>query len=185
MLLMYLIMFQNKKAMVKEERLEYQDPLMQQSEPELPVPDVELQTQNAPDYDVMLGVQGSTPQYGIFGEIAGRKIALDLNQTHTISLFGVQGSGKSYTLGSIVEMACLPIPNINVLPSPLATVIFHYSPTQDYKPEFTSMIAPNSDTNQLAQLRERYGAAPQALQDMVLLVPAAKVAERQSEYPRH
>lgn len=174
---------QEQEGMVKEERPEYQDTLMQQGGPEPLVPDAAIQTQNAPGYDVMLGVQGTTPQYGIFGEIAGRKIALDLNQTHTISLFGVQGSGKSYTLGSIVEMACLPIPAINVLPSPLATVIFHYSPTQDYKPEFTSMIAPNTDANQIAQLRERYGATPQALQDMVLLVPAAKVAERQREYP--
>ena len=144
---------------------------------------VEDTVEHPPPYNVMLGVQGATPQYGIFGEIAGKKVALDLNQTHTISLFGVQGSGKSYTLGSIVEMACLPIPNINVLPSPLATVIFHYSPTQDYKPEFTSMVHPNTDAGQIVQLRERYGATPHALQDMVLLAPAAKVMERQSEYP--
>lgn len=168
-----------QEGLVREEIIDYRGNHSKHSEQEPLVP----QAKNTPGHDVMLGVQGSTPQYGIFGEISGRKIALDLNQTHTISLFGVQGSGKSYTLGSIIEMACLPIPAINVLPSPLATVIFHYSPTQDYKPEFTSMIAPNSDANQIAQLRERYGAVPQALQDMVLLVPAAKVAERQSEYP--
>jgi DNA phosphorothioation-dependent restriction protein DptH len=174
-----------QEGVVREESIncQDQDKHAQEGEQEQPVPYVKTPGEDVPGYDVMLGVQGTTPQYGIFGEIAGRKIALDLNQTHTISLFGVQGSGKSYTLGSIVEMACLPIPTINVLPSPLATVIFHYSPTQDYKPEFTSMIAPNSDANQLVQLRERYGATPQALQDMVLLVPAAKVAERQSEYP--
>ncbi len=172
-----------QKGIVREEIIGYQSNHSKDIEQEQLVPNAKTQADNSPGYDVMLGVQGSTPQYGIFGEIAGRKIALDLNQTHTISLFGVQGSGKSYTLGSIVEMACLPIPTINVLPSPLATVIFHYSPTQDYKPEFTSMIAPNSDANQIAQLSERYGAVPQALQDMVLLVPTAKVAERQSEYP--
>ena len=69
--------------------------------------------------------------------MSGRKVAIDLNQTHTISLFGVQGGGKSYTLGTIAEMASLLIPHINVLPQPLATVIFHYSPTKDYQPEFT------------------------------------------------
>jgi hypothetical protein len=172
-----------QKGIVREELIKYQSNDDKDIEQEHLVRDTKMQAENSPGYDVMLGVQGSTPQYGIFGEIAGRKIALDLNQTHTISLFGVQGSGKSYTLGSIVEMACLAIPIINVLPSPLATVIFHYSPTQDYKPEFTSMIAPNSDANQIAQLRERYGAAPQALHDMVLLVPSAKVEERKSEYP--
>jgi len=87
----------------------------------------------------MLGVTGDSPQYGLLGDVSGRRVAIDLNQTHTISLFGVQGGGKSYTLGTIAEMALLPIPNINVLPRPLATVIFHYSPTMDYRPEFTSM----------------------------------------------
>ncbi|MGQ4807801.1 hypothetical protein NKDENANG_01161 [Candidatus Entotheonellaceae bacterium PAL068K] len=114
--------------------------------------------ETGPAYDAILGVQGKTPQYGILGELSGRKIALDLNQTHTISLFGVQGGGKSYTLGSIIEMACLAIPHLNVLPSPLATVIFHYSPTEDYKPEFTSLTHPNSAADQLAVLQERYGA---------------------------
>ena len=103
-----------------------------------------------------------SPQYGILGEIAGRKVAVDLNQTHTISLFGVQGGGKSCTLGTIVEMASLPIPHINRLPHLLATVIFHYSPTMDYRPEFTSMVAPNTDADQLVTLRDRYGAEPHA-----------------------
>jgi hypothetical protein len=108
---------------------------------------------------------------------------MDLNHTHTISLFGVQGGGKSYTLGAIAEMATLPIPEINQLPRPLATIIFHYSPTMDYKPEFTSMVGPNSEAAQVAALREQYGAEPQALSDVLLLVPADKLEERQAEYP--
>src|ERR1700687_5543607 len=39
-------------------------------------------------YDVLLGVTEPSPQYGLLGQIHGRKVALDLNQTHTISLFG-------------------------------------------------------------------------------------------------
>ena len=134
-------------------------------------------------FDIMLGVQNSSPQYGILGETSGRKVALDLNQTHTIGLFGVQGAGKSYTLGTIIEMACTAIPNINILPSPLATVVFHYSPTSDYKPEFTSMMSPNSEADQLTVLRDRYNAAPSALKDIVILVPKSKVEERKVEYP--
>ena len=136
-----------------------------------------------PAYDVMLGVTGASPQYGILGEVSGRTVALDLNHTHTISLFGVQGGGKSYTLGTVAEMASLPIEGINRLPQPLATVIFHYSPTMDYAPEFTSMVAPNTDEAQVAVLRERYGAEPRALSDVLLLVPADKFEERQAEYP--
>jgi DNA phosphorothioation-dependent restriction protein DptH len=134
-------------------------------------------------YDIMLGETGATPQYGLLGEVSGRKVALDLNQTHTISLFGVQGGGKSYTLGSVAEMASLAIPGINCLPEPLSTVIFHYSPTMDYKPEFTSMVRANSVESQVRALKEVYGAEPKALADVLLLVPADKIEERQAEYP--
>lgn len=136
-----------------------------------------------PEHDVILGATRPSPQFGILGEASGRKVALDLNQTHTISLFGVQGGGKSYTLGSIIEMACMAIPGVNVLPRPLAAVIFHYSSTVDYKPEFTSMVAPNEDEAQVRVLRDRFGAQPRALEDVLILAPAAKVAERAAEYP--
>lgn len=134
-------------------------------------------------YDIMLGATGATPQYGLLGEVSGCKVALDLNQTHTISLFGVQGGGKSYTLGSVAEMASLAIPGINCLPEPLSTVIFHYSPTMDYKPEFTSMVGANCVEDQVRALKEVYGAEPKALSDVLLLVPADKIEERQGEYP--
>ena len=156
------------------------------SEPELeapqqpvsePLPSTEV------SYDIMLGVNGDSPQYGLLGEASGRKIALDLNHTHTISLFGVQGGGKSYTLGTVIEMVSMPLLNINVLPSPLATVIFHYNPTQDYAPEFTSMINANSVDEEIHILRERYKANPEALKDVLILTPANKVDDRRAEYP--
>jgi DNA phosphorothioation-dependent restriction protein DptH len=136
-----------------------------------------------PEYDVMLGVMEGSPQFGVIGKLHGRTVALDLNETHTISLFGVQGGGKSYTLGSIVEMASVAIPGINHLPSPLATVVFHYSPTQDYRPEFTSMDRPNGDTSAVEILLKEYHARPTALKDIVILAPAEKVKARREEYP--
>ena len=135
------------------------------------------------EYDSVLGVTSGSPQCGLLGEASDRTIALDLNQTHTISLFGVQGGGKSYTLGSIIEMACMPITGVNELPNPLAGVIFHYSSTLDYQPEFTSMAAANSVKAEVAALRTRYGATPRALEDLVILTPGAKVDERRAEYP--
>ncbi|MCG8113545.1 MAG: hypothetical protein N0E59_22580 [Candidatus Thiodiazotropha taylori] len=161
-------------------------------EPEEPVqPEFEAPEHSAPEsapkaevnYDIMLGVNGDSPQYGLLGEVSGRKIALDLNHTHTISLFGVQGGGKSYTLGTVIEMASMPLQHINVLPSPLATVIFHYSPTQDYAPEFTSMINANTVDEEIRILRERYKANPEAMNDMLILTPANKVDDRRAEYP--
>ena len=156
---------------LEPEKDELQEPMLEQSPP------VDV------SYDIMLGVNGDSPQYGILGEVSGRKVALDLNHTHTISLFGVQGGGKSYTLGTVIEMASMPIEHVNVLPSPLATVIFHYSPTQDYAPEFTSMINANSVDEEVRILRERYKANPEALKDVLILTPANKVDERRVEYP--
>ncbi len=134
-------------------------------------------------YDVLLGVTEPSPQYGLLGQIHSRKVALDLNQTHTISLFGVQGGGKSYTLGTIIEMATMHIPGINSLPSPLATVIFHYSSTQDYEPEFTSMNLPNVDAKAAESLAKDFGARPAGVRDVVLLAPRDKVSDRQEQYP--
>ena len=134
-------------------------------------------------YDIMFGVNGDSAQYGIMGEVSGSKVALDLNHTHTISLFGVQGGGKSYTLGTVVEMATKSIPAINVLEKELSTVIFHYSATQDYKPEFTSMIAPNDDVGQLEKLKAVYGADAASLDDVILLTPEEKLNDRIAEYP--
>lgn len=80
-------------------------------------------------------------------------------------------------------MASMPVKHINVLPNPLATVIFHYSPTQDYVPEFTSMIHANSAEEEVRYLRERYKAHPEALKDVLILTPSSRVAERKGEYP--
>jgi hypothetical protein len=124
-----------------------------------------------------------TPQYGVLGRSGSQKVALDLNGCNTISLFGVQGFGKSYTLGVIAEMASTVNPGINVLPSPLATVIFHYHKSDAYAPEYASAVAPNQKQSEIARLRAEYGASPAGLRDVVLLAPEAKVEQRRTEFP--
>ena len=133
---------------------------------------------------IFLGISKPSPQYSALGQDSiGRTVALDLNETHTISLFGVQGGGKSYTLGSVIEAATLPAPPVNQLPRPLATIVFHYSPTLDYEPEFTSMVVPNPDPSQVDDLLSRYGGTPVALEDVVILVPADQLEQRRLEHP--
>lgn len=133
--------------------------------------------------DILLGTNSHSIQFGILGDSVGRSIGLDLNQVHAISLFGVQGGGKSYTLGSIIEMATCQIEGINVLPGPLCTVVFHFSPTQDYSPEFTSMAQPNDVAAEIELLKKNYGALPCRLEDIILLAPKDKVDIRRKEYP--
>ena len=138
-----------------------------------------------PTYDIMVGKTSGSEQYGILGEsINGhRKIAIDLSETNTISLFGVQGGGKSYTIGTITEMTLKQFSKINLLPAPMASVIFHYSESMDYAPEFTSMINSNDEAGQLKKLKEVYGAEPGRIEDVIMLCPVDKVEERQEEYP--
>lgn len=138
-----------------------------------------------PMYDIMIGKTSDSEQYGILGEsINGhRKIAIDLSETNTISLFGVQGGGKSYTIGTVTEMTLRQFSNVNLLPAPMASVIFHYSESMDYAPEFTSMINANDEAGQLKKLKEVYGAEPGNIDDVIMLCPIDKVEERKEEYP--
>ncbi|MFZ2423341.1 MAG: ATP-binding protein, partial [Anaerolineae bacterium] len=136
-----------------------------------------------PAYDILVGDTNPSRQYGLLGMATGRRVALDLNGTNTISLFGVQGGGKSYTVGSIVEMATQATTGINCLPAPLATVIFHYHESQDYPPEFVSMVSPNSNAAEVIALAQDYAAAPIALSDVLVLTSADKLAARRAEFP--
>ncbi len=138
-----------------------------------------------PKCDVVIGKNSDSLQYGILGKTLSnnRRIGIDLNECNTISLFGVQGAGKSYTIGSITEMVLKQFSNVNLLPAPMASVIFHYSDSMDYAPEFTSMVFPNDDERQLARLKVEYGAEAASVNDVILLAPESQVDIRKSEYP--
>jgi hypothetical protein len=133
--------------------------------------------------DVLLGANESTSQFGLIGRYGNANVAVDLTGCNTISLFGVQGFGKSYTLGVIAEMATRAVGGINVLPAPLATVIFHYHKSDAYAPEFATAIAPNHKPREVEILERDYGARPEGLEDVVLLAPEAKVEDRRRQFP--
>src|SRR5262249_13757868 len=120
----------------------------------------EPERRSAPTPDILLGAHELTPQFGLMGRHSQSTVAVDLTGCNTISLFGVQGFGKSYTLGVIAEMATTPVQGINVLPAPLATVIFHYHKSDAYPPEFASASAPNAKVREIERLRQEYGAQP-------------------------
>jgi DNA phosphorothioation-dependent restriction protein DptH len=136
-----------------------------------------------PIVDILLGATEMTPQYGVLGKSGSQKVGIDLTGCNTISLFGVQGFGKSYTLGVIAEMASMANRGVNVLPSPLATVIFHYHKSDAYQPEYAAAIAANQKPSEIERLRAEYGAEPTGLSDVILLAPEAKVSQRRLEFP--
>lgn len=146
--------------------------------------DSEIQDKIELEFDVLVGKTSQSTQYGILGKtLQNKTIALDLSDTNTISLFGVQGGGKSYTIGSISEMVLKQIGNVNKLPSPLAGVIFHYSESMDYEPEFTSMIYPNDNISEIEKLRQVYNAEPDSINNVIILTPFDKVEERREQFP--
>lgn len=150
-------------------------------EPVAPTPILASSAGSKLECDVLLGARQPSRQFGLLGRVGSRTVGLDLNGTNVISLFGVPGSGKSYTLGNILEMAVMPIAGINQLPQPLGAVVFHYD-KETYKPEFVTMGEAN-DGNDVDRLRELYHASPQALSDVMILAPEGKVAQRQKEFP--
>lgn len=133
--------------------------------------------------DALLGSSSMTPQFGLLGRSGSQTVAIDLTGCNTISLFGVQGFGKSYTLGVIAEMASAQNEGVNVLPSPLATVIFHFHKSDAYEPEYVTAVEPNRKTSEVDRLLAEYSARPKGLRDVVLLAPEAKVDARRREYP--
>ena len=172
---------------VPEPKTEPDIELETEPEPDIrpePEPDVEEQFID-PTYDILVGDNKPTAQFGILGRSLAnnRKIAVDLAGCNTFSLFGIQGAGKSYTIGTVTEMVLKRFSNINTLKAPLASVIFHYSDSMDYAPEFTSMVYPTDEARQLAMLKEKYGAEPGSIKDVVLLAPRDQVDKRQAEYP--
>lgn len=163
------------EQLAEETRLPYEPPA---AEP------LDTPAHTPPPFDLLIGDDEPGGQYGILGQTSGRKtVAISLSNTNTISLFGVQGAGKSYTLGVIAEMVLKPMIGINALSQPLAGVIFHYSDSQDYAPEFTAMNLPNTREAELEKLKSVYGATADQIEDIILLVPQAKLEERQAEYP--
>lgn len=138
-----------------------------------------------PESVEIIGTAPTTAQFGIVGKLAssGTAVAMDLDGTNVVSVFGVQGSGKSYTVGTLLEAALLKEPKLNRLPRPLGGIVFHYTTDLTYVPEFAAMGLPNADMQANDRLLEEYGATPGAIEDIVVLVPEALLVERRADFP--
>lgn len=131
---------------------------------------------------IFVGSKELPKQWGILGIVDGKKVAIDLNEPHTISIFGVQRSGKSYTLGVVTEMAVKPIENLSKLGKPMACVIFHYSKNESYAPEFESFRRTNNNAEEIKNLEQQYRAKPSKIDTLTILVPPTKLELRKKEY---
>jgi hypothetical protein len=133
----------------------------------------------------ILGVTEKPQQFGVIGALSsgGKEVAIDLGP-NVISVFGVQGSGKSYTVGTIIEAALLPTPKLHKLDTPLGVAVFHYSDNPTYVPEYTSMMSPSPD-DRTKELLGRLGLPPQGVGDLVIVVPPRTLEQRKHDFPDH
>jgi len=150
-------------------------------------------TSAKPRTDQYIGTTEPTADsYGVIADLIPNsehpdtvRLALSLDFESTIVVYGGMGSGKSYFLGSIMEMLSTRIPQINHLHHAMASISIHFSESENQAPEWASMIHPNTVEKELAPLRERYRAEPQGLVNQILICPADMVAKRKEQYPLH
>jgi len=123
-------------------------------------------------------------QDGLLGRIDSRDVVLDLYEPHAITVLGVQGSGKSYAAGAIIEMAARSIQGISTLTKPLSCIIFHFSKEENRVPEWIGLAYPNSNPSQTKRLKDEYGASPCSVvnTNINVLVPPTKLSDRQKQY---
>jgi hypothetical protein len=142
-------------------------------------PDEGIQLQ---DVD-LVGHASTSNQFSVVGTSVSshRFAAIDVGGTNVVSVFGVQGSGKSYTVGALVESGLVGAPRLARLPHPLATVVFHFSSDASYRSEFGTLGTPTSDTPSIAWLAD-HGESPAAVRDVVVLVARRQLDRRRAEY---
>jgi hypothetical protein len=131
----------------------------------------------------LIGRDSSSGQFSIIGVgvDTAKPVALDVGGTNVVTLFGVQGSGKSYTSGVIIEAGLIPSPQLGPLPNPLATVVFHYSADSSYRSEFASMATAATDPVEASWADGP--ALPQPVDEVIVLVAERQIDKRRTEYP--
>jgi hypothetical protein len=146
----------------------------------LELPDAPIVTPQA-----FIGWSAPATRWAVIGKLANSEetVALDLDHPKTLGIFGYMGSGKSYLLGDLIESAVLPIKGINVLPLPLAVVVFNYRRNASDRFELASLSLANQDPRDIDALSRDYHASPTALPDVhVLCLPGELRPERLQEY---
>jgi DNA helicase HerA-like ATPase len=133
-----------------------------------------------PDFNVCLNAlrDADPAQFGILGKTIPintkdpvRRLALELNNPFCLALVGQPGSGKSFTLGSIIEMLLIQNPNANFLPAPWFAGVFHWADSDDYWPELTASVLPSGDTFLNGLLMKDYQIQPMGIPRVIIMVP--------------
>jgi hypothetical protein len=123
-------------------------------------------------------------QVGLLGEDVRSKklVAVSLAASLCMCFFGANKSGKSYTLGTMLEMFLQQLGMVNLLDHPVCAIYFHLHRNGGYLPELLSAVFPNVRKDEARVLAHIYETQPQGIKDVVL-VTLGDVAKKQAENP--
>ncbi|PHS10626.1 MAG: hypothetical protein COA78_11250, partial [Blastopirellula sp.] len=125
-----------------------------------------------------------SPQLGIMGTLLDdqRTLAISLTKPQCFAILGYMGSGKSYSLGVLIENALMQVPGLVQQTRPLSVVAFNYRRNPEARFEYTGFTKPNSETGEVADLLESYGVQPEAIGEVNVFAFEPEIARRTSEY---
>eukprot|EP00960_Hanusia_phi_P069584 767127-Hanusia_phi.AAC.3 len=131
-------------------------------------------------------------EYALLGSRAdsqGRRkpVYLNTSEPFCMAAVGVQGGGKSHTVGCILESCLLQFPSSKVvhLDKPMTTMVLHYDTNPDAKVEATGLMSPNTVLEQMLHTNSKDGAPCQLdLTKVVVLTSPCYFKQRQQYYGR-
>jgi len=135
----------------------------------------------APLLDWEAAIAASGPQdFCLFGVRTGaivkeRRVALNVTEPFCLLAVGLQGSGKSHTIGTVIE-ACAALPITGRLRSPMPVLVLHYDDSTKTPCECASVVLPNARLPALANAKDC------AAKRLVVLVSPTFYLQRKQMY---
>jgi hypothetical protein len=135
--------------------------------------------------EVVLGdTELDSAHFGVVGRLQDdrRIVAVSFAKPQCMVLLGYMGSGKSYSLGVLIENALLSVPNLSSHRSPLSVVAFNFRRNPEARFEYWGYRQPNSKPPEVAKLWSDYKAQPVGVERLNVFGYEPELQRRQAEY---
>ena len=121
---------------------------------------------------------------GIVGSLKhdNRRLAVSCAKPLCMVVLGYMGSGKSYSLGVLMENALMAIPKISQHRDPMAVIAFNYRRNPEARFEYWGFRQPNSKASEVERLRSEYDAEPIGAERVNVFGYGPELLRRGDEY---
>ena len=123
------------------------------------------------------------PSLGLIGRLkdGGRGLAVSFAKPQCMVVLGYMGSGKSYTLGVLIESALRSLPNLSRHKRPMCMVAFNYRRNPEARFEHGGYAWPNPKPGEVDRLRKEYGAEAAGVERVNVFGYGPELRRRQEE----